>query len=113
MIIADPALIAVTSPEPFTVATPALLELYVTFLLVALDGRMVGVNCCVPPTANVADVGLRLTLVTATFEVFTVITAVAVLEPSWVVTVIVADPTATAVINPLPLTVAIDELLVL
>jgi hypothetical protein len=83
-----------------------LFELQVTFLLVAFAGETVAVNCCVVPTALEAEVGDTVTPVTRTFPVVTVIADVAVLFPSWVVTVIVALPVATPVTTPLEFTVA-------
>ena len=65
---------------------------------------MVAFNCCVPPINIEAVVGLTVTPVTSIG--LTVITEVAVLEPSCVVTVIVAVPTLTPVTSPVALTVA-------
>ena len=79
--------------------------------MVALTGAIVADNCCVPPIRIEAVVGDTLTPVTRIG--LTVITLVAVLEPSAVVTVMVAVPTLRPVTNPLLLTVAIDELLLL
>ncbi len=70
---------------------------------------MVAFNCCVPPIRIDAVVGLTVTPVTKIG--LTVITLVAVLDPSAVVTVIVAVPTEIPVTNPVALTVAIDVLL--
>ena len=66
VIVAEPAATAVINPLLLTVAMDALLVLYVTFLFDALDGVIVGVNCCVFPTAKAAVVGLRVTPVTGT-----------------------------------------------
>ncbi len=68
-------------------------------------------SCCVPPIRIDAVVGLTVTPVTNIG--FTVITLVAVLEPSAVVTVIVAVPTDTPVTSPVALTVATALLLLL
>ena len=68
-------------------------------------------SCCVPPIKIEAVVGDTLTPVTNIG--FTVITLVAVLEPSAVVTVIVAVPTDTPVTSPVALTVATAVLLLL
>jgi hypothetical protein len=76
---------------------------------VALAGAMVAFNCCVPPINIDAVVGDTLTPVTKIG--LTVMTEVAVLAPSAVVTVMVAVPTLRPVTNPLVLTVAIDVLL--
>ena len=65
---------------------------------------MVAFNCCVPPIRIDAVVGLTVTPVTSIG--LTVMTEVAVLEPSAVVTVMVAVPTDTPVTSPLALTVA-------
>ena len=70
----------------------------------ALAGAMVALNCCVPPIKMDAVVGDTVTPVTRIG--LTVITLVAVLEPSAVVTVIVAVPTLTPVTSPVELTVA-------
>ena len=57
-----------------------------------------------------AVAGAKVTPVTET-EPETVTTQVAVLAPSWVVTVIVAEPAATPVTKPVELTVATAVLL--
>jgi hypothetical protein len=72
---------------------------------------MVALNCCVPPINIDTVVGDTLTPVTNIG--LTVITLVAVLEPSAVVTVIVAVPTDTPVTSPVALTVATAVLLLL
>ena len=64
-----------------------------------------------PPINMDAVVGLTVTPVTKIG--FTVMTEVAVLEPSCVVTVIVAVPTLTPVTSPVALTVATAVLLLL
>ena len=56
---------AVTSPVPFTVATELLSELQVTVLLVAFEGEIVAVNCCVAFIERLAEGGLTVTPVTA------------------------------------------------
>jgi hypothetical protein len=109
--VALPAAMPVTKPLELTVATLVLLLLHVTVLFVALVGATVAVNCCVPPTAIDALVGDIVTPVTATVDEVTVTAQVAVLEPSWVVTVIVAVPAALPVTKPDVLTVAIAVLL--
>src|SRR4051812_48771586 len=109
VIVPVPAATAVTKPLLFTVAIDALLVLYVTFLFEALPGETVGVNCWVLPTASAAVVGLTVTPVTGTL--LTVTAHVAVLDWSTVVTVMVAVPEATAVINPEVLTNATALLL--
>jgi hypothetical protein len=72
---------------------------------------MVEVNCCVPLIRIEAVVGD--TLMPVTRIGLTVITLVAVLEPSCVVTVMVAVPTDTPVTSPVALTVATAVLLLL
>ena len=72
---------------------------------------MVALSCCVPLINIDAVVGLTLTPVTSIG--FTVMTEVAVLEPSAVVTVMLALPTDTPVTNPVALTVATAVLLLL
>ncbi len=79
--------------------------------MVAFAGAIVEVNCCVPPIRIEAVVGLTVTPVTSIG--LTVITEVAVLEPSAVVTVMVAVPTDTPVTSPVALTVATAVLLLL
>ena len=77
----------------------------------AFAGAIVAANCCVPPIKIEAVVGLTVTPVTRIG--LTVITLVAVLAPSAVVTVIVAVPTETPVTSPVALTVATAVLLLL
>jgi hypothetical protein len=79
--------------------------------LVAFAGAIVADNCCVPPIRIEAVVGDTLTPVTSIG--LTVITLVAVLEPSCVVIVMVAVPTETPVTSPVTLTVATAVLLLL
>lgn len=111
VIVAVPAATAVTRPLLFTEAILLLLLLQVTFLLVAFDGAMVGVNCSVLPAVNEVEILFKDTPVTDMVAAFTVTEQVAVLLPSTVVTVIVALPVAIAVTNPLLFTVATLELL--
>jgi len=104
VIVAEPAATAVTSP-PFTVATDAFeLDQVTTRPARAFPLPSFGVaaSCTVPPTTTLAVAGLTATDATGTFA--TVIAA-APLCPS-LVAVIVAEPAATAVTSPLPLTVA-------
>jgi hypothetical protein len=93
VIVAVPATLAVTTPEPDTVATDVLLEDQETFLLVALEGVTVAVSVCVSPTVMDRDVLFRETPVTGTVAAWTFTVQVAVFPPSFVVTVIVAVPT--------------------
>jgi hypothetical protein len=88
-----------------------LLLLQVTAWFVALAGAMVAFNCCVPPIRIDAVVGLAVTPVTNIG--LTVMTLVAVLAPSAVVTVMVAVPTLMPVTRPVALTVATAVLLLL
>lgn len=109
VIVTVPAATAVTKPAELTVAIAVLLDDQLTDLLEALPGAIVAVSCCVAATDNDVLVGLIVTPVTAT--VVTVTAQMAVLLPSWVVTVTVAVPAATAVTRPLVFTVAIAVLL--
>ena len=111
VIVAEPAAFAVTTPEEETVTTEVLLDDHVTDLSVAFDGVTVAVKVCVSPTVIDNDVLFRLTPVTDTVAAFTVTAHVAVLAPSFVVTVIVAVPAAFAVTTPLEDTVATVVLL--
>jgi hypothetical protein len=99
VIVADPAALAVTRPFA-TVATLALLLLHVTFWFVALEGIIVALRVSVLPTLRLIDDLFRETPVTEMFSETTVTLQVAVLPPSTVVTVIVADPAAFAVTRP-------------
>src|SRR6266581_78072 len=115
VIFAKPVATPVTSPLPFTVATPGasvdqVIALPESGLPLASSG--VAVSCCVVPMNTEADAGLTLTDATGTG--FTMIAALA-LFPS-LVAVILAEPTpaavmlavpaASAVTSPLPFTVA-------
>ena len=111
VMVAVPTLTPVTKPVALTEATPVLLLLQVTAWFVAFAGAMVALNCCVPPINIDAVVGDTLTPVTKIG--LTVITLVAVLEPSCVVTVMVAVPTLTPVTRPVALTEATAVLLLL
>src|SRR6266566_602375 len=104
VMLAVPAASAVTSPLPFTVATPgASLDQVIvrpeSGLPLAWSG--VAVSCWVPPTTIVAAVGLTVSDATG---IVTVTAAVALL-PS-LVAVTFAEPAATAVTSPLASTVA-------
>ena len=65
VMVALPAATADTSPELLTVATDVLSELQVTVLLVAVEGEIVAVNCCVAFIERLAVAGLTVTPVTA------------------------------------------------
>lgn len=109
--VAEPADLAVTTPEAETVATDVLLDDHLTALLVALEGLTVAVSVAVFPSVKLNDDWLRLTPVTEIVAAFTVTEHVAFFPPSAVVQVIVADPAAFAVTVPLEETVAIEVLL--
>lgn len=109
VIVAVPAFFAVTSPSEDTVATEVLFDDHVTSLLDALEGLTVAINHVVSPTVMERLEGESVTLVTGTD--FTVIEHVAVLPPSAVLTVIVAEPTLLAVIVPSEATKATSGLL--
>lgn len=108
VIVAVPAVFAVTKPEDETVATDVLLEDQETDLSVALDGVTVADNVWVSPTVIVRLDWFRLTPVTAIG--FTVTEQVAVFFPSSVVAVMTAVPTFTADTFPFESTVATLEL---
>ena len=110
VIVADPAALAVTVPSDATVATDLLLEVHETAVFVALLGEIDGVNLYVCPMLNDNTVGETETLVTCTVALLTVTVHVAVLPPSSVRTVIVAEPAAFAVTTPLDETVATEVL---
>jgi hypothetical protein len=105
-----PVATALTRPLTFTVATAWLLDDQVIvrpMSKVPLTSLSVAVNCCVPPTMRLADVGLTATVFTGA--------RVTVIEdvPNLVslVAVIVVPPDPTAVTRPLPSTVAAAVLL--
>src|SRR6266704_792413 len=105
VIFAKPVATPVTSPLPFTVATPGasvdqVIALPESGLPLASSG--VAVSCCVVPMNTEADAGLTLTDATGTG--FTMIAALA-LFPS-LVAVILAEPTPAPVTRPLAFTVA-------
>jgi hypothetical protein len=109
VIVTDPAAPPVARPLPDTVAAAVLLLLHVTTRPVSVlpfASFGVAVSCTVSPTTRLADAGLTLTDATGTVTV----TAEVPLCPS-LVAVIVADPAATPVTSPLPLTVAAVVLL--
>jgi len=111
VMVAVPTLTAVTVPVEDTLATEVLLEDQVTVLSEAFSGVTVGVKVSDSPILSDREVLFKLTPVTETG--FTVTEQVAVLLPSFVLTVMVAVPTALAVTTPEDETVAIEELLVL
>src|SRR5437016_6158019 len=105
VIVVDPAATPLTSPLPLTVATAVLPLAHVTIrpesaLPIASFG--VAVSCWVCPGCRLTVAGLTVTDATGTLV--TVIAAVPLLLS--LVAVIVADPAATPLTSPLPLTVA-------
>ena len=108
VIVAVPALTAVTTPELDTVATDVLFDDHVTDLFDAFEGETVAVRVYVDPSVKVKDDLSKDTPVTGTT---TVTAQVAVFAPSLVITVIVADPAAFAVTRPEEDTVATEVLL--
>ena len=108
VIVADPAALAVTTPEEDTVATVVLLDDHVTDLFVAFEGVTVATKEYVSPSVRDKLVLSKLTPVTGMTLALTVTVLVAVLFPSLVVTVIFAVPSATASTRPDEETVAID-----
>jgi hypothetical protein len=89
-IVAVPSDTAVTRPVADTVATDGLLLLQTTFLLAALEGETVAVNCSVAPTTNESVILFKDMPVTEMTGAVTVTSQLALLFPSAVVTVIVA-----------------------
>jgi hypothetical protein len=104
VIVALPPKRLVTRPEELTVATEGAELVHVRFLFVALDGDTVATSVAV---AGIVKLRVEFTLTPVTGTT-TVTAQVAVNPPSLVVTVIVADPAATAVTSPDALTVAIE-----
>jgi len=100
VIVAEPADLAITSPADETVATDSSLEVQETDLSVAFSGVTVAISVRVSPSVMDKEDSLRLTPVTETVLAKTVTEQVAVLPPSLVLTVIVAEPAAFAVTTP-------------
>ena len=98
--VAVPAVLAVTVPSDATVATEVLLDDQVTPLFVALEGETVAVRVVVSPSVKETDDLERLTPVTLITLALTVTWQEAVFPPSFVRTVIVVLPGATAVTEP-------------
>jgi hypothetical protein len=111
VIFAMPAPTPITTPFSDTVAIEVLLLLQLTALLVALVGVIAATRVSAPLTPRLMLDLFSETPVTA--MELTVTVQVAVLPPSEVVTVIVADPGATAVTVPFSDTVATAVLLLL
>jgi hypothetical protein len=64
VIVAEPDAILLTKPLELTDATEVLFELQFTFLVVALAGLTVAVNCKIPPFTIETEVELNVTPVT-------------------------------------------------
>lgn len=107
VIFATPIATAVTTPVELTVATAVLDELHVTAVLVASLGDIVALRVAVFP---IMTERVLLESVTPVTGLVTVTTQEAVLLPSVVVTVIVAEPAEIAVTKPEELTVATEAL---
>src|SRR3989442_12893084 len=111
VIVARPAATPVASPVEFTVATPGLLVTQVTVRPVSTfpaASFVVAVSCTVTPTSTVA--GATVTDATETDGGTVTVTAAVPFFPS-AVAMIVAEPTATPVTNPVADTVATAGLL--
>src|SRR5881394_137137 len=109
--LAEPTATPVTNPVPLTVATDVLVLAHVMVRPVSVlpfASRSVALSCAVRPTTTEADAGLRVTEATGSAAEVTVTTAVSAL-PS-LVAITLAEPAATPVTNPVPLTVATDVL---
>ena len=109
MMVAVPALMPVTLPSS-TFATDMSLHDHVTSLFVASSGDTVATSVSLSPTASVRELLSSFTPVTFTSAAVTVTLQVAVLPPSFVVTVTVASPAAFASTLPLSSTVATSGL---
>ena len=109
VIVAVPLETAVTFPSWSTVATLLLLDFHAT-ASVESEGVRVAMSWIDPPSYKAADVRLSLMPVAGIVSEMTLTLQVAVLDPSWVVTVMVALPVPTAFTVPL-LTVATPMLL--
>src|SRR6266566_1508887 len=110
VIVAEAAATPVTRPLAETVATPGALLAQVTTRPVSTlpaESFVVAVSCTAAPPTTLAEAGLTVTEATGTFATVTVAVP---LFPS-LVAVIVAEPAAFAVTNPVALTVATVVLL--
>jgi hypothetical protein len=103
--VAEPVATPVITPLPLTVALLVSEDDQLTVLSVAFVGSTVATNCVVAPTPTLTVVLFKITLDTATVPVI-VRAQVAVLLPSAVLAVIVAEPADTAVTRPEESTVA-------
>ena len=100
VIVAVPGDFAVTTPEEETAAIEVLFDDQVTDLSVAFEGLTVAVSVSESPSVIVRLVVFKLIPVTETTLALTVTEHVAVLPPSFVLTVIVAVPFFLAVTFP-------------
>jgi hypothetical protein len=103
--VAEPVATPVITPLALTVALLVSEDDQTTVLSVAFVGSTVATNCVVAPTPTVATVLFKITLDTAIVPVI-VRAQVAVLLPSAVIAVIVAEPADKAVTMPEESTVA-------
>src|SRR5947209_7026054 len=112
LIVALPATMPVTRPVALTMAMPELSLAHVTVRperMLPFASLRVAVTCSVPLIWTVAGEGLSVTDATGAIAAVTV-SALVPLLPS-LVAVIVAEPAATPLTRPLPLTVATPTLL--
>ena len=108
MILAVPALFAVTRPLLSTVATVVLSLIHVTVLSSASDGLTVAVNCNVSPSESEAFDALSVIEVGFTYSFTDIVQVACVPLPSFALHVMVAVPTDLAMTNPLDATAATD-----
>ena len=111
--VAFPATIPVTRPVLFTVATAPLLLVHETVAaatVLPFASRGSALNCCVKSSSSVAEPGDTTTELTGSGAV-TVTECVPEMDVPLAVAVIVTDPGATPVTNPLWFTVAKELLL--
>src|SRR2546421_970510 len=110
VMVAAPAVTPLTSPLPFTVATPVLLDTHVTTRPesgVPFASFGVAVSCSVSPTSTLAGDGVTVTDATGTRVTVTLDVP---LCPS-LVALVVPEPAVTPATSPLALTVAMFVLL--
>lgn len=110
-----PALRALTRPLWFTVATDLSLEFQVSVLSVAVLGATVALRLRLEPALRLTSLAERATPVTSTrpeVAAITVRSQEAGLEPSWVMTLMVALPALRALTRPVEPTVATEASLV-
>ena len=107
VMVAVPALTAVTSPYAETAATDSSDDVHVTVISVAFSGRILAVKVAVSPSIKLREVSLIEIPVTSTMLAATVTLQVAVI-PFEEVAMIFAEPAFTAVTSPFADTVATD-----